>query len=293
MSEIKYFKHKDIDKSLWDHCILNANNGLIYAMSWYLDAVADSQWDALIFGNYEAVFPLPKRRKLGISYIYQPFFCQQLGLFSRISAPPPLESFLKSIPRIFKKIHLQINPAFLDPNCQSFRRNYTLNLGKSYGEIQKGYNRDARQNIRKYALYNVAFIETQNHELALQLHQNTWGKLDDKIKEKDYNRFIKACESAKSKGALFCIEARLENEVLGAAIFMKGPKRIHYLVSGPTEAGRKLSIMHGIIDYVIKLYADSSYLLDFEGSEIPQVAVFYEKWGSTVEKYQILNIIKL
>ena len=37
MVNIKYVKHKDIDKVKWDACIDNAPNALIYAYSYYLD----------------------------------------------------------------------------------------------------------------------------------------------------------------------------------------------------------------------------------------------------------------
>jgi hypothetical protein len=79
---INYIKHKDVDTEKWDRCIEQSVNGIIYAFSWYLDIVCD-EWDALVDDDYESVFPLVKRKKFGINYIYPPFFTQQLGLFSK------------------------------------------------------------------------------------------------------------------------------------------------------------------------------------------------------------------
>ena len=41
---ITYLTHDQIDKTLWDHCIAQAPNGLVYAWSWYLDIVHPG-WD--------------------------------------------------------------------------------------------------------------------------------------------------------------------------------------------------------------------------------------------------------
>jgi hypothetical protein len=51
---------------------------------WHLDRTA-VVWDALVWGDYEFVMPLPVRKKWGIQYVYQPLFCQQLGIFPKPS----------------------------------------------------------------------------------------------------------------------------------------------------------------------------------------------------------------
>ena len=75
-----YIKHKNIDKKKWDYCINNAENGLIYAQSFFLDTMADN-WDGIVIGDYEAVMPLTWKSKWGIRYLYQPAFLQQGGIF--------------------------------------------------------------------------------------------------------------------------------------------------------------------------------------------------------------------
>ena len=62
MNKITYFKNKDIDFSKWDKCISSSHNGNVFGYSWFLDAVCDD-WDAFIIGNYDAVIPLPIRKK--------------------------------------------------------------------------------------------------------------------------------------------------------------------------------------------------------------------------------------
>src|ERR1035438_8285696 len=79
--ELQHLKHSEINKDKWDYNILNSSQEIIYAYSWFLDIVSP-EWEALVIGDYELVFPLCKRRKYGFTYLFQPCFNQQLGFFS-------------------------------------------------------------------------------------------------------------------------------------------------------------------------------------------------------------------
>ena len=59
---IHYLRRYEIDTKKWDQCIIESDNGLIYAHAFYLDHMA-KQWDALVMGNYDAVMPLPFNQK--------------------------------------------------------------------------------------------------------------------------------------------------------------------------------------------------------------------------------------
>src|SRR5688572_25071693 len=95
---IRYLKHGKVNTARWDACIRNSTNGMIYAYSWYLDAVCPG-WEALVKGDYESVMPLTCGKKMGLHYLYPPFFTQQLGVFSRSGVnEKEVEEFLSAIP---------------------------------------------------------------------------------------------------------------------------------------------------------------------------------------------------
>ena len=81
---IQYVQSNDVDREKWDHCIASAPNSLIYNTSIYLDMMAD-HWNAVIVGDYEAVMPLPWRRKWFIRYHYHVPFIAQNGLTGNFS----------------------------------------------------------------------------------------------------------------------------------------------------------------------------------------------------------------
>src|SRR5687768_6176429 len=100
---MQYLQRDQIDTVKWDRCIEKAGNGLIYGYSFYLDHMT-TDWDGLIHGDYEAVMPLPKRTKFGITYIYQPAFIASLGVFGNELTVALIEQFMAAIPARFKLI---------------------------------------------------------------------------------------------------------------------------------------------------------------------------------------------
>ena len=109
---IYYMTHEQIDKNLWDWCIALAPNGNVYAWSWYLDVVYPG-WEALVEikgGKYVTVMPITNKKKYGINYLCQPFFTQQLGVFS--VDPLPKEKvlfFLSAIPPQNRLVEIRLN----------------------------------------------------------------------------------------------------------------------------------------------------------------------------------------
>src|SRR5689334_14051783 len=106
---ISFVENKNIDRSKWDNLISQSANGLIYSHSWFLDLVCES-WDAVIEDDYSAVLPLPRRKKYGIEYIFQPFYTNQFGVIARenVSAEK-VNSFLQSIPKRFRYVDVMLN----------------------------------------------------------------------------------------------------------------------------------------------------------------------------------------
>jgi hypothetical protein len=90
---IQYLTHNQIDKKKWDATIAECGN--IYAFSWYLDIV-HPHWEALVEGDYQVVMPITGGKKFGINYLFQPYFVQQLGVFSKQPlTQEKTESFLR------------------------------------------------------------------------------------------------------------------------------------------------------------------------------------------------------
>jgi hypothetical protein len=284
MTDIRYYRHKDIDLLKWDKAIDKSYNGLIYAYSFMLNNMAGKRWDALIMGDYEAVFPLAWNRKFGFAYLYQPYLCQQLGLFSsdKISTEL-LQEFMEAIPRRFRywKFHLNAHNLFFHPKMSFVNRTtYQISLQHHYTDIYDHYNADAKKNLAKSALAGFDVRKDIEVNLVVECFKKAYGSFypnDDRL----FQRIV-ACEKDAirlQKGFTRGIYGR-DGILWCAGFFFIARGMIHYAMAAPTEEGKKYGATHILIDEVLKEFANTDLIFDFEGSDIQSVAYFYSKFGS-------------
>ena len=80
---IRFLKHSEIDPEKWNQAVHNSLFSSIFVEFEMLDLLTTPDtWDALVQDDYEAVMPLPYRKKGVLKYVYTPFFMPQMGIFS-------------------------------------------------------------------------------------------------------------------------------------------------------------------------------------------------------------------
>lgn len=293
-SQIKYIKHRDIDEEKWSQCIINADNSRFYANIWHLDRTAEV-WDALVWGDYEYVMPLPVRNKLGFTYVYQPLFCQQLGIF-----PGPkkrvAELFYKALFNKFRYSDVHINSE--NPSVQNIqeieflsRNNYLLDLKYNYKSLARSYSKNTKRNIAKAKENNLQYIAGIRLEEYLAFKE---ANLIDKISKKDLEKLksIIAFGQYSGIGEIYGVYNQ-ENNLCAAVYFCRWKNRVIYLNAASGEEGKKLRAMYFLVDNFIKNNSEHDLKLDFEGSMIPGVARFYSGFGATPETYFQLKFNRL
>lgn len=300
---IQYVDHHQIDPTKWDSAILRSPHPLAYGLFEYLNAVCESQWDALIYNDYEAVFPLPFKKKFGIKYLVQPVFCQQLGAFGS-NVNVSTNDFLSAIPKRFFRVRLQLNPYFDQTNEIESIQTKPAGIIASSGKLTTktnmtiqlsqplDYNKDCKKNLHRLAELPIEYkINAISIRDAIDTYRKAWGKQNPEIGDELYQLFANACTEKLS----FTVTAhhQKEGDLLGAAIFLITPENtkrsLHYVCAGPTEAGKSIGVMHGIIDFVLNRYQGENMLFDFEGSSIASVASFYKKFGANEEPFFCFN----
>ena len=288
--DIQYIKHLDIDKSRWDKTIDKTSNGLPYAYSWYLDIMA-GDWDALIAGEFDFVMPLPYNTKLlGLRQVYQPHFTQQLGVFGSGKVREAIvKSFLSTIPSKFKYVAYSCceeNPLVeLAGYSLVSRINMVLDLNRSYEEIRKGYRRTLKKRIEQGSGLLIFKTNVIYPSEVVRLFKS---ELNYKIGLKDHD-YIKVTDLMinaikRKKGEIFSIHNN-RDEILASVFFLKSHKRMIQLLGSATKKGKSLYAMHYLIDRVIEKYSGSDLIFDFEGSEIPSIAEFFNGYGPESKTY--------
>jgi hypothetical protein len=308
--DIKYLKYQQIDKSKWDACIDNADNGLIYAYSFYLDAMARN-WDALVLNDYEAVMPLTWNKKYSVHYLYQPPFTACLGVFGRLKPRQQLQTptgvdenqltdetfnaFLQAIPSKFKYWDIYFNPGNLfklrdfDPYE---RMNYVLDLNKNYDDLYNAYRDNVKRNIKKSGQFQINFNKNIAVADVIELAKEQLS--NSSLKADDFFHFAKLYELLYSKKKATAYGAYTkERRLIASAVFFFSHKRAYYIMVGNHPDGKTLGASHALINAFIKDNAGDDLLLDFEGSDVPSLAFFYSSFGAVEEKYSAIRLNRL
>jgi hypothetical protein len=294
---IQYFKHEDIDKTKWDNCIDNSINNLIYAYSWYLDLVCED-WDALVEDDYISVFPLTFSTKAGISYLHQPPFCQQLGIFStRNLSAQRISSFLRNIPHHFKLIEINLNK-FNRIEDNSFitklMRNYELDLISDYRQIFRAYSDNHRRNIEKAKESGLVFQKGIIPELVIELFRKNKGDVRKLYNGRIYRKLQRLIYELIHKGRAEVWGVRNQNnELLAGACFLITANRIIFLFSGRDNKAKEKGAMHLLIDECILQFSGRQMIFDFEGSNDEGLGRFYAGFGAKATMYLQLYINRL
>lgn len=289
---ISYTENKGIDRSRWDHLISHSPNGLIYSYSWFLDLVCEN-WDALIEDDYKAVLPLPKRKKFGIEYIFQPFYTNQFGIISYDAvSTEKVNSFLQSIPEKFRYVDMMLN--FQNKTAASDysvteRRAQFLNLHSGYEEMRKKYDSNLKRNLQKAEKNKLSVKAGVPAETVTDYFSKARGNELGNFSEKDYKTLTEILRAAVTRGNGFTLGAySINNELLATAGFLRDSKRIIFVKGGSSSAGKELGAMHLIMDHLLRKEQNQNLLFDFGGSIVPSVARFYNSFGA--EDYLYLHV---
>lgn len=275
MISIKERDELDIDK--YDACVASSIHSSLYAFSWYLDLVSD-QWSALILDDYKATMPLPWNSKLGLKYITQPFFCQQLGIYSSKQIDESMTHlFVASIPPYFLNINLNTNVPLEKKKCQK-QTNYILDLNRDYEFIFKKYRKDRKKSLRKSLDAYLYYQDFENKKVLMDLYQEVFGYLN--LSDKYYNTIASVIDEVLKRGDGFIRNVFHDKQLVCSGFFIHFQDRIYYLFGASNQQGKKVGATTFLIDSVIKQFANTEKVFDFEGSNIQSIASFYKSFGS-------------
>lgn len=294
---IHYLKHKEIDKKKWDECIDRSVNNLIYAYSWYLDIVSPN-WNALAENDYESVMPLTARKKYGVDYLYPPYFAQQLGIFSKEKiSQDKVNEFLNAIPSHYKFIEIYLNTqnTFEISGFQVKKNvNIELDLNSSYETLHKKFSDDIKRNIKKAEKHRVSMRKNISPSDIIKIFRKNTGKKINNLTDKNYKVLLNLIDSSIKKGyAETWGGFTKENKLCAGIVWLVKNNRAIFLFSATNANAKKSGAMPFLINNFIRENANKKMILDFEGSNLPGLARFYNGFGSKETVYLQIRKNKL
>ncbi|MBN1951635.1 MAG: hypothetical protein JW801_10555 [Bacteroidales bacterium] len=293
---IQFIRNREIDREKWDHCITKAPNGLIYALSWYLDVVSPG-WSALVAGDYEQVMPLPVSSRMGISYAYTPYYAQQLGVFGPGIDEKCIRDFLKKIPASVRLADIKMNEGN-QPGEGDYvlrlKNNHLLSLEASYEEISTGYTRNCKRNLKKA---QEAGLSPSGPVDAAEFSRFVYSGLEAQMEGLGKSAVNLLEEITRAVVGRKCGEVVTVRDAGGAICaagsFLFSGDRLIFSVCASSEEGKKHQAMYMLVDSQIHRYTGRFRIFDFSGSDIKGIAYFNTTFGAEPVSYPLLHMNRL
>lgn len=287
--KITYLSRKKLSKAKYDHCVFQANNSMVYAYSWFLDSVSDA-WGALVLGDYKAVMPIPYlrlKRNLFLKNIYQPDFCQQLGIFSQNDLNSEeanlfFTTFLALKPRSYSFNYQNSNYFSKEKLELKERINYELNLNRPYSTIYANYAKNTQRNIKKALKAELSFSDNIDIDTFLSFKKE---QTNYKAGSKQQKKMEKLVRTSFEQGFGYIYGVYNKNQLLATAFIVRHNYRLISLITATNEEGKKKGAFAFLNDTLIKEHANSQMILDFEGSMLSGIARFYKSFGAEQVNY--------
>jgi hypothetical protein len=288
----------ELDTVAWDSCIWASFNRVIYGYAWHLDVVLSEpgwKWMGLVSVNetgvYQAVMPVPLRRKFGRWIVHQPLFCQFLAVFSTDETIDP-GPFYRAIQQRFRygsKLSLLApNIPFTYFERIEPRKTYVLDLRRSYESIAHNYTHDRRLNLRRAQKAGWHVIDSEDILPLINLfrahHAASIG-----VGDWAYSILTKLYETLRQRQLVTLRYALVDDQIEAGALFVQEGNRIVYLFNAASDRGRSANARTLLIDQLIQQWAGQPMLLDFESPEKLSIAQFYRSFGTTDEVYQTVS----
>ena len=96
--------------------------------------------------------------------------------------------------------------------------------------------------------------------------------------EQVYNAFS-------SQGEAETWSAYLNDEWIAGVMILKSQNRLLNFFTGTSASAKNVGGSHFIFDHIIRAYAGSNFILDFEGSNDENLGYFYRSFGGEQQIY--------
>jgi len=289
---LRIFKNKEIDRLKWDETILSKGVGRMYFLSAYLDAVC-YDWDALIYGDYEVVMPIPHSIFMLFVRRYDiPLFIQQLGIIGLKENQGDLKNeFIQKSQNLFRgyfcSFCFENDVQEIKGLKSNIRTNFELDLNQSYDDLRNGYSSNLTRNLKKADDAGLKFKMDTDFEILESFILNHSKPDDPSPRKIEMIKSIYSINHPFFESDIYSVWKA--DEPLAVCLAPRFQDRITLLIPRSNDEGLSMNAMAFLIDQIIQRNTGSNVVLDFEGSMLPGVAQFYSGFGALDRKYSILQ----
>jgi hypothetical protein len=265
-----------INAELWNKTI-QVYQSDVYNDYHYLNATTGSNWQGIIWGDYDKVLPFYQKKKWNIiPYVCMPPYVQKFD--SRSLSEVELSEAIS----YFKKNNLIVDFRVNDPKHSiEFikKQNFILHTkSHSFEKLEANFPSLLRKNILKAHQYLDIDIHASQQSITSFLKSNDL-----------FNQLNKNCPWILDFPYGKSVVARYKgtNEIVAVLFFILYNNKAYLIAPYTSPKGKNTQAMTGLI---LNLIQDKTIdYIDFEGSSIESIAQFYEQFGAQKEIYYSLN----
>lgn len=285
-----YLTRSEIDTHRWDSFMEISMQGVVYGFSWYLDVVCEN-WNALVWPSadeYQIVMPLPVKSIFGFSVLYQPHFCQYLGLFSTVELThEKVAVFLKACSDSFSYISSYCfhptNTQLLGTALNSFpelQQNTNKTVWLSVQSEYNGYTKDRRKNLLRADQWKWQEEMGDDIEPLIDLFRhNHMSKITGGVAEKSLTIFKKLFEECLKRGNSELKYAYHEGILHAGVLIIREGNIAVYIFNAADFTGRRGNARTFLLNNYFKMKGSEELVFDFESPDITSIHNFYRSFG--------------
>ncbi len=267
---LKLLNRKQIDDKLWNGCVHFALNPMPYAYTWYLDNISPD-WIGIVEGNYQKVMPIVTKSKWDIDSIYQPKFCQQLGIFSDIPlSKDTINKFFDAIPDSYKYVEMALNESNLAPDGFDItvRENYVLPLDSPYEILRSAYTTQNIHNILSAQKDRLLPNMQLSPEIFVDFYIKNMYPREENFVYKDKYTLLRIIYKALSYNVGLILGVLKDKNIVAASFILLHPQRVINLLPASNKEGKKHFAIEFLIDKIIEKNAGQKKYFDFGGASL-------------------------
>lgn len=276
---IRRLRYNEIDFNKYNACLRNSVEQNYYAQRSTLDFLSPG-WELLVMDDYQFVMPVPVRKKYGIRFALMPLFCQQLGVSGPVSDPKIHQQFLHFLQQNYRIVYYAFHHSNQFSETLAFKSNYVIQP-ISYETQRRSFSKGRKSVVKNIENLNLTQPSMQDAAAFLAKHMKGLSKESDKKKFFDYLIYLKSTDS------LIFYGAERETKLISLAVFIATPERLGLLALATDEQYRSHNGASFIIDQILRKY--SMRTLDFMGSSIRGIEIFFKSFGSDLQSYAIIR----
>lgn len=284
---IRHLKYHQIDFEKYTRCLENSAQYKYCAQKNYLDVTSSKQWSLLVYGDYDAVMPLPYIRKAGIKIVINPRLCQQLGVFSKEDSKATNQMFLNFLKKNYAVWYYAFNDSNEFEEQLHQKKNFLISP-KNYEEVYKSYSPKRKRKLRldDDVLINseIKYLSFEEAEPFINQHMQSGA-------DGDTAAYLRIFKEFYASGNMIFPAFFFKGNIINLLALYYDNYTVALLGTVNDPEHLKLSGASVLIDKMLsKNIADK--IFDFEGGDLPNIEEFFRGFRPELRPYPMVKYSK-